>query len=357
MKKMAALLLLSGIVCSITSFNSFPIPPQQKPVLRTIILDAGHGGIDPGASGLISHEADIALDIILKLGKAVEKEFPELKIVYTRTSDILPGNIDDIHRSLRIRADMANKAKGDLFISVHCNSNGMPAGGYYAKRIIGHKRKTVYVGRKKRKKIVNMPIYESYWVKNMVTGTQTYVWAADRSGSKGSFINEKNDEGGTEGGEEVQDSTNMLDLTSPEAKIRAQLYEKKYFANSFALASLVEDEFQKTGRKSAGGVMQRNNKGIWVLQATAMPSILVETGFITNKEEEEYLNSDNGQAEIVQNIIDALKRYKEQLEASSRLGSSAPAQGTAPVQAAAPVKEAATVKEAKEAGSGADTSK
>ena len=149
MKKLAALLLIPGITCSLFSFNRLPKAPDQKPVLRTIILDAGHGGVDPGASGLISHEADIALDIILKLGKSVQKEFPGLKIVYTRTSDVLPGNIDDIHRSLRIRADMANKAKGDLFISIHCNSNGMPAGGYYAKRVIGHKRKTVYVGKKK----------------------------------------------------------------------------------------------------------------------------------------------------------------------------------------------------------------
>jgi N-acetylmuramoyl-L-alanine amidase len=110
----------------------------------------------------------------------------------------------------------------------------------------------------------------------------------------------------------------MLDLTSPEAKIRAQLYEKKYFANSFALASLVEDEFKKSGRQGVWGVMQRNNKGIWVLQATAMPSILVETGFVTNKEEEEYLNSDQGQDEIVDNITNALKRYKDMLDGGTR---------------------------------------
>ncbi|MDR3712520.1 MAG: N-acetylmuramoyl-L-alanine amidase [Puia sp.] len=348
MKKMAAVFFLAIVICAATSFNRLPIvavpsivtgpppAPDQRAVLRTIILDAGHGGIDPGASGLISHEADIALDITLKLGKAIQSRFPGLKVVYTRTSDVLPGNLDDIHRALRLRADMANKAKGDLFISIHCDATDAPAGGYYAKRVIGHKKKTVYVGRKKRKKIINAPIYESYWVKNMVTGTHTFIWAADRTGSKSSIINEgngKEEEGGgeNEGAEKIADSTNILDLTSPEAKIRAQLYEKKYFANSFSLASLVEDEFQKAGRQGVWGVMQRNYKGIWVLQATAMPSILIETGFVTNKEEEEYLNSDQGQNEIVENIVSALKRYQEMLAGGS--GQDSPAKDSSAMPA------------------------
>jgi N-acetylmuramoyl-L-alanine amidase len=329
MKKMATLLFFCGIICSILSYNKIPAQltqsaaqPTQKSTLHTIVLDAGHGGIDPGAIGLNSHEADIALEVVMKLGPAIEKEFPGIKVVYTRTSDALPGNTDDIHQSLRARADIANKAKGDLFISIHCNANNQPAGGFYAKRVIGHKKKTEYVGKKKRKKIVTVPIYESYWVKNMTTGTATYIWAADRGGAKGGVINNRDTDQGTEGtegaegGEVVKDSTDQLDLTSPEAKIRAQLYEKKYFANSFELASLVEDQFSKAGRNSTG-VKQRNNKGIWVLQATAMPSILIETGFITNKEEEEYLNSDKGQNEMVRNIIDALKAYKEHLKESS----------------------------------------
>jgi len=81
------------------------------------------------------------------------------------------------------------------------------------------------------------------------------------------------------------------------------------------VASMVEDEFKNAGRTSYG-VKQRNYKGIWVLQATGMPSILVETGFITNKEEEEYLNSDEGQDEIVSNILNALMKYKTELETS-----------------------------------------
>ncbi|OLE55551.1 MAG: hypothetical protein AUG74_20305 [Bacteroidetes bacterium 13_1_20CM_4_60_6] len=145
----------------------------------------------------------------------------------------------------------------------------------------------------------------------MTKGTETYIWAADRSGSKSEFINETEETSG----ENVQDSLDVLDLSSPEAKIRGQLYEKLYFAKSATVASMVEEEFKNTGRTSYG-VKQRNYKGIWVLQATGMPSILVETGFITNKEEEQYLNSDEGQDEIVTNIINALKRYKTELETS-----------------------------------------
>ncbi|MBS1565127.1 MAG: N-acetylmuramoyl-L-alanine amidase, partial [Bacteroidetes bacterium] len=114
-------------------------------------------------------------------------------------------------------------------------------------------------------------------------------------------------------GEQVEDSMNVLDLNSPEAKIKSQLYTKYFFKNSAYLAYLVEEEFKQAGRNSYG-VKQRNNLGIWVLQATGMPSILVETGFITNKAEENYLNSDKGQAEIVNNVLDAFKKYKSELE-------------------------------------------
>jgi N-acetylmuramoyl-L-alanine amidase len=303
---------------------------QQKNVLGTIIIDPGHGGIDPGASGQFSTEAAVALSISLKLGKALATELPDSKLIFTRTTDELPGGLNSVHDALRYRADMANEAKGDLFIAIHCNFNGARAGGWYAKRVVGHKNRTVYVGKgsKKHKKTIREPIYESYWVKNNYHGTETYIWAADRTGFKGTAINTT---GGGEGspadstgGEVVEDSTNILDLNSPEALIRSQLYEKKYFRKSMLLATMVEEEFVKEGR-SSNGVKQRNEKGIWVLQATGMPSILVETGFVSNTEEEEYLNSDKGQEEIVGAIVNAIKRYKSSLE-----GGAAPAQQTTP---------------------------
>jgi len=290
---------------------------QQKPALATIIIDPGHGGADQGAEGLMSTEANLALSISLKLGKAIEKELPDTKIIFTRTTDVLPGGGDEIKPALRYRANMANEAKGDLYIAIHCNSDGHPAGGWYAKRVIGHKNVVKYVGKgaKRHKKTVREPIYESYYVKNTRHGTETYIWAADRSTIKGDVI-----------GENVEDSGNVLDLNSPEARIRAQLYEKKFFGKSFTLANMIEEEFAAQGRVSEG-VKQRNEKGIWVLQATGMPSVLVETGFITNEEEEKYLNSDEGQDEIVNGIIAALKRYKGVLEQGHNTGSNTGSSG------------------------------
>jgi N-acetylmuramoyl-L-alanine amidase len=309
----------SFFVAGIFLFAGISAWAQQKPVLGTIIIDPGHGGKDPGAHGQISTEAEIALSISLKLGKVLAQELPESKLIFTRTTDVLPGGATNIHDALEYRANLANQSKGDLFIAIHCNATGARAGGWYAKRVVGHKNKTVYVGKgsKRRKKTVRVPIYESYWVKNNRHGTETYIWAADRTGIKGDAIREAE----TQTGESVEDSTNQLDLNSPEAIIRGQLYAKKYFGKSLLLATLVEEEFEKGGRLSEG-VKQRNEKGIWVLQATGMPSILVETGFVTHTEEEQYLVSEKGQEEIVAQIVSAIKKYKASLEG-----------GTAPVQA------------------------
>ncbi len=310
----------SFFVAGIFLFATISAWAQQKPVLGTIIIDPGHGGKDPGARGQISTEAEVALAISLKLGKALAEELPESKLIFTRTTDVLPGGATNIHDALEYRANLANQSKGDLFIAIHCNATGARAGGWYAKRVVGHKNVVRYVGRgsKRRKKTVRVPIYKSYWVKNNRHGTETYIWAADRTGFKGEAIQEAD----MQTGENVEDSTNQLDLNSPEALIRAQLYEKKFFGKSLLLATLVEEEFEKGGRLS-GGVKQRNEKGIWVLQATGMPSILVETGFITQTEEEQYLNSEKGQDEIVAQIVNAIKRYKASLE-----GGTAPAQTT-----------------------------
>lgn len=312
--------VVSGFLAACIVSITVPVEAQtiQRQVLHTIIVDPGHGGVDPGAHGQLNTEAAIALSISLKLGEALARELPETKVIFTRTTDELPGGLTSINEALRYRANLANQAKGDLFISIHCNAAGARAGGWYAKRVVGHKNKTVYVGKgsKRRKKTVKVPIYETYWVKNQQHGTETFIWAADRVGFKGEAINQT-EEGGegdsTQSGENVQDSTDVLDLNSPEAMIRAQLYEKKFFAKSMLLASFVEEEFVKGGRTSRG-VKQRNEKGIWVLQATGMPSILVETGFVTHTEEEQYINSEKGQEEVVTAIMSAIKRYKAQLE-------------------------------------------
>ena len=280
--------------------------------IRTVVIDPGHGGLYPGAHGLISTEKDVTLEISLRLGEALQKAYPDIKVVYTRTTDACSGGANNLRDDLHNRAKIANEARGDLFISIHCNATPQPAGSYYMKRIIGHRRKVVMVGkgRRRRKKTVMEPIYESYLVKNTRVGTETYVWKAAKQGDKLNAIN-NNDETG----EVLEDSTaesSAFDIHSPEAVIRTQLYEKRFFQNSAYLATLVEDEFKAGGRLSYG--VKQRDVGIQVLQATGMPSILVETGFLTNKEEEEYLNSEKGQDEIVNSIVLAFGKYKQTIE-------------------------------------------
>jgi N-acetylmuramoyl-L-alanine amidase len=309
-KKTTTLLTLCALALGSSSFDTVlsraapPDSPQgapsQKNQLHTIVIDPGHGGFDPGTHGLISKEKNVALSISLKLGKALQHAFPELKIIYTRTTDIMPGNRPTLPEGIRYRAELANKSHGDLFLCIHCNSDGRDPGRYAIRRLVRYKT----TGRGKKK--VQVPVYATTWVKNTTVGTATYIWKADRNLPKGDAIN-------TTRGENMGDTKgSAFDMTSPEAKMRAQLYEKKYFANSALLGTLVQNEFIRSGRRSEG-VVQRQ-VGIGVLQATGMPSVLIETGYLTNREEELYLNSKKGQNEIVRNIVNAFSEYKARLE-------------------------------------------
>ena len=317
-KKTTTLLTICAIAFGSSSFEKFAIreapsvaprkspspPPPKRSQLRTIIIDPGHGGFDPGTHGLFSKEKNVALGISLKLGKALQQAFPELKIIYTRTTDIMPGNRPNLPEGIRYRAELANQSHGDLFLCIHCNSDGRDPGKYAIRRLVRYK--TTGRGRKKRQ----VPVYATTWVKNTTVGTATYIWKADRNLPKGDAINSAR-------GENMGDKNNSaFDMTSPEAKMRAQLYEKKYFANSALLGTLVQKEFIRSGRRSEG-VVQRQ-VGIGVLQATGMPSVLIETGYLTNKEEEIYLNSKKGQNEVVKDIVNAFRAYRARLDGAHK---------------------------------------
>ena len=281
----------------------------QKAV-RTIIIDPGHGGADQGAAGLISTEAQLSLAMSLKLGKLIEKELPNVKVLFTRTTDIIPGNSRNKNEGLRWRANFANQSKADLFISIHCNSAGRSPGGWYEKRVVGYDEKETWVGKgkKKKKKIVQVPIYESFYVENPAKGTETFIWTAKENSHKEQLVGDHVEHDGYEGDSTITDVQN-----DPVINALKLVYTKKYFLNSLRLAEMVQEEFAKAGRVNRG-VKQRNDVGIWVLHATGMPSVLVEAGFISNKTEEEYMNSEDGQNEIVQNILQAVKRYKQAVE-------------------------------------------
>lgn len=306
----------TGLLLLTSSFFIFAISQSSKKPLKTLIIDPGHGGLDPGARGLMSTEANVSLQVSLKLGDTIAKVYPDLKIVYTRKTDIVPGNKPTVDAGLKYRATLANESGGDLFMAIHCNSAGKRPGGWYERRVVGKTpvTKKYKKGKKTYSKTVYEYQYDNVWVENKAKGTETYLWAVSKNDSKVSSITKNNDYSG-----EIDSSSTLTlpDPSDPGEKARMLIYAQKYFRNSLTLADYIQEEFKDAGRVDRG-VKQRNDKGIWVLQATAMPSILIEIGFISNKEEEEYITSEAGQKEIVGNIFAAFKKYKEKLESKSK---------------------------------------
>lgn len=282
-------------------FSSFIDPPAtfQKTAVRTIIIDPGHGGRDEGAPGKYSFEKNIALAISLKLRDRINKELPDINVIMTRTTDVYP--------SLHERADLANRSKGDLFISIHCNS----ADPIRHSERTGTRKETYYTGKGKNKKkhTRTVPTYRYWSEPNPAKGTETYIWAAHKNEAKEVAMRENE---ALYMDSTTSDQMKDFDPDSPQKRIIYTLKTQQYFERSAGLALTVEEEFSKLGRVSREA--RQRQVGIWVLQATAMPSVLVETGYISNPEEEDYLNSEKGQNELVDGIVKALKRYKYSLE-------------------------------------------
>ena len=307
------------LIC-IAAFNLLMLPDifSQKKI-KTIVVDAGHGGTrDPGATGqyensLRSKEKDITLAITLKLVAELKKQMPDVNIVPTRTTDV--------YQSPTEKAKLANEFKGDLFLCIHADSGPLKTG----KRQIGTREETRYkisYKKVKKKKVkvstpysVTVPVYEYFKYPLTRSGTSVWIFAAHKTSEKLKAI--------MDGGEDFEIETdnvdsveNKIDMNSPEMKTLAQIYANRFQLRSDKLAGFVNDEVEKTGR-AALGISQRQ-KGIWVLQATNMPAILIETGFINNPEDERYLNSKDGQQELAEAITAAVKRYKEQVEGTNK---------------------------------------
>jgi N-acetylmuramoyl-L-alanine amidase len=278
-----------------------------------VVVDAGHGGTDGGAIGqyensLRSKEKDITLAISKKLVAELKKQIPDLNVVATRTTDI--------YQTPKEKASIANEAKGDLFLCIHADSGPLKTG----KRKIGTKMvtryKVTYTGKgKKRKKKstpykVEEPVYEYFKYPLTITGTSVYIFAAHKTSDKLKAI--MKDVGEFEIETSSDSSLSTFDIDTPEGRALAQVYAKRYQEKSDRLATYVNDEVERSGRPALG-VNQRQT-GIWVLQATNMPAILIETGFINNPEDERYLNSEKGQQELAEVITKAVIQYKNQLE-------------------------------------------
>ncbi|WP_295649564.1 N-acetylmuramoyl-L-alanine amidase [uncultured Mucilaginibacter sp.] len=240
--------------------------------VRTIVIDPGHGG-HTGAKGTYSTEEQVTLALGFKLQKAIQKEIKDVRVVMTRTT---PDGV-----SLQARADIANEAKGDLFISLHCNA--LPE-----KIHIVHGKK------------VRIPDHSGKGVLELV-----YILRRDKE--EGAALRENLfDEKDTKGGPNLG-----FDPTDPGQMIILNAFKAKYRKNSILFANLVNDEFVQTDGRPSDGVLEQS---IHVLCHTAMPSVLIETGFIDNPAEEDFLNSEDGQNQIVASIVRAIINYKKEIE-------------------------------------------
>jgi len=233
-----------------------------------IVLDPGHGGRDPGAIGSFSYEKDITLAVTLKTGELIEKNIRNAKVIYTRKTDVFMDLAD--------RANLANKNKADLFISIHAN---------------WHRYKSTY-------------------------GAETYVMGHHKDQQNLEVAMKENEVILLE--KDYSTKYEGFDPKSPESYIIFTLMQSAYFEQSTNLASKIQNQFKEQINRYDRGVKQA---GFWVLYMTTMPSILIEIGFISNPVEEKYLNSKQGQDNIANAIFQACREYIE--EADKRSGISA----------------------------------
>ena len=240
-----------------------------------VVIDAGHGGHDPGAIGKISREKNINLSVALKLGKMIQTNCSDTKVIYTREKDVFVP--------LARRAEIANEAKADLFISIHTNS-------------LGGNRK--------------------------VKGAST--WTLGLAKSDANLEVDKRENAVILYEDDYQTRYAGFNPNSSESYIIFEFMQDKYMSQSVHLASLVQKEFRQTGKRIDRGVHQA---GFLVLKASAMPSILVELGFISNPTEERYLNSESGRKTLANSIFRAFLTYKEEQEL--RLNGNKPEQPSA----------------------------
>lgn len=294
--------------------NSFS-QTAKKNKLKTIIVDAGHGGTDAGAVGqyensLRSKEKDVTLAISRKLVAELQKKLPDVKTIPTRTTDI--------YQPVRDKARLANEFGGQLFICIHADSGPLKQGRRQIGTRMATRYRVTYKGKgRKKKKIstpyqVEEPVYETFKIPLTRRGTSVWIFAPHKISDKLKAVMEGGEDFEIEKNPADTSSENNFDFNSREGRIIANIYVERFFKKSDMLATIVNEEVESTGRPALG--VNQRQKGIWVLQATNMPAILIETGFINTPEDERYINSEAGQQELAEAITKAVIRYKTLLE-------------------------------------------
>ena len=252
------------LILSFSTFGQRKYSPSNFRV-KTVIIDAGHGGKDPGAVNGKTYEKDIVLAIALKLGNLIKTNLKDVKVIYTRDTDEFI--------ELYERANIANRNKANLFISIHCNTGPLVS----------------------------------------MIGTETYAMGIEKNRSNLEVSKRENSVVILE--ENYLAKYDGFDPNSPEGNIIFSLYQNAYLDQSLNMAAKVEKQMKYKAKRNSRGVKQA---GFLVLWKTAMPSILIETGFLSNPDEKKYLCSDTGQTNIANSVLKAFMEFKSELELSAK---------------------------------------
>ncbi|MGD1848610.1 MAG: N-acetylmuramoyl-L-alanine amidase [Salibacteraceae bacterium] len=272
-----------------------PAQTQSNFGIRKVVIDAGHGGKDPGNLGTGRYkftEKNVALAVALKLGKYIEEKIPDVEVIYTRDDDTFIG--------LRERCEVANKAGADLFISIHCNA----------------------------------------FSRKEANGTETYVMGLHKSKANLEVAQRENASIYLE--ENYEENYSDFDPNSDEQIIARTMMQSAFRGQSFNFSRRVQEQFETRVKRYNRGVKEA---GFVVISYTTMPSVLIELGFLTNKDEEDFLNSDAGQDYMASAIFRAFKEFKVELDGvNARMQGEGATPPKAEPPVAPPVEEAAPEK-------------
>lgn len=274
----------------------FTLFAQRGEKITTVVIDPGHGGKDTGALGAISKEKDLNLTVALLAGDYIKKNLPDVNVIYTRERDVFVG--------LNERAMIANRNNADVFISIHCNSTDSKGAS--------------------------------------AMGAETFVLGEHKNAANLQVA--KNENSAILYEEDASEQYGDFDLNSPEAYIALSLFQQEYLNQSLQLAANVQEQFSKRVGRKDRGVQQA---GFLVLWKTAMPSILIELGFISNAAEERFLASESGQIYMASAIYRAFRDFKMSFEGENSAMRKVETEETVTIEEPSPAVEEKPITEEK----------